>query len=134
MQIGPKIDELGGCARIAYLTLSRFLDVANTSSMPHLIRNLILVVLFFYRTFYLVLKLRNLVKSIFYGKVQLYYTKALRRGVRSDAQLSCTENRFQKCSQSGKNGSKHPMLSISMGNNVISCKKTRKKHSKNQIR
>ena len=24
------------------------------------------------------------------------------RGVRSDAHLSCTENRFQKCSQSGK--------------------------------
>ena len=38
----------------------------------------------------------------------------VRRGVRSDAQLSCTETRFQKCSQSGKYGSKHPMLSISM--------------------
>ena len=47
----------------------------------------------------------------------------LRRGVRSDAQLSSTETRFQKCSQSGKNGSKHPMLSISMACNVISCKK-----------
>ena len=57
------------------------------------------------------------------------------RSVRSDAQLSCTsETRFQKCSQSGKNGSKHPMLSISMACNVISCKKNRKKHSKNQNR
>ena len=44
------------------------------------------------------------------------------RGVRSDAQFSCTDTRFQKCSQSGKNGSKHPMLSISMAYNVISCK------------
>ena len=42
----------------------------------------------------------------------------LRRGVRSGVQLSCTETRFQKCSQSGKNGSKHPMLSILMANNV----------------
>ena len=58
----------------------------------------------------------------------------LRRGVRSDAQLSSTETRFQKCSQSGKNGSKHPMLSISMAFNVISCKKSRKKHSKTQNR
>ena len=33
----------------------------------------------------------------------------LRRGVRFGVQLSCTETRFQKCSQSGKNGSKHPM-------------------------
>ena len=60
--------------------------------------------------------------------------EALRRGVRSDAQLSSTETQFQKCSQSGKNGSKHPMLSISMACNVISCKKNRKKHSKNQNR
>ena len=58
----------------------------------------------------------------------------IERGVRSDAQLSCTDTRFQKCSQSGKNGSKHPMLSISMAYNAISCKKNRKKHSKNQIR
>ena len=51
------------------------------------------------------------------------YIPRVLRGVRSDVQLSCTENRFQKCSQSGKNGSKHPMLSISMAYNVISCKK-----------
>ena len=57
----------------------------------------------------------------------------LRRGVRSDAQLSSTETRFQKCSQSGKNGSKHPMLSISMAYNVISCKKL-KETLKNQNR
>ena len=56
----------------------------------------------------------------------------IRRGIRSDAQLSCTETRFQKCSQSGKNASKHPMLTISIAHNVISCKKNRKKHSKNQ--
>ena len=37
-------------------------------------------------------------------------------------------------SASGKNGSKHPMLSISLAYNVISCKKNRKKHSKNQNR
>ena len=47
----------------------------------------------------------------------------IRRGVRSGAQLSCTETRFQKSSQSGKNGFKHPMLLISMAYNVNSCKK-----------
>merc|ERR1711899_546003 len=56
----------------------------------------------------------------------------IRRGVRSDAQLSSTETRFQKCSQSGKNGSKHPMLSISMAYNVISCKKVKKNRSLNR--
>ena len=51
------------------------------------------------------------------------------------SQLSCTETRFQKCSQSGKNGSKHPMLYISMAHNVISCKKSKKtlKKSKSPI-
>ena len=49
----------------------------------------------------------------------------IRRGVRSDAQLRSTETRFQKCSQSVKNGSKHPMLSISMAYNVTSCKKSK---------
>ena len=49
--------------------------------------------------------------------------RPLGRGVRSDAQLRSTDTWFQKCSQSGKNGSKHPMLSISMACNVISCKK-----------
>ena len=56
-----------------------------------------------------------------------------RRGVRSDAQLSSTETRFQKCSQSGKNGSKHPMLSISMAFNVISCKKVERNTQKLKI-
>ena len=53
----------------------------------------------------------------------------LRRGVRSGVQLSCTltETQFQKCSQGGKNGSKPPILSISMAYNVIS-------HSKNRNR
>ena len=53
MQIGPKIDDIGGCARIAYIAIygfSRFLDAANASSMPHLLRNLILTILLFYRT------------------------------------------------------------------------------------
>ena len=57
----------------------------------------------------------------------------IRRGVRSDAQLSSTETRFQKCSQSGKNGSKHPMLSISMAFNVISCKKVERNTQKLKI-
>ena len=55
------------------------------------------------------------------------------RGVRSDAQLSSTETRFQKCSQSGKTGSKHPMLSISMAFNVISCKKIERNTQKLKI-
>ena len=57
------------------------------------------------------------------------------RSVRSDAQLSCTDTWFQKCSQSRKNGSKHPMLSISMACNVISCKKSEEtlKKSKSPI-
>ena len=49
----------------------------------------------------------------------------LRRGDRSDVRLSCTETRFQKYTQSGKSGPKHPMLSISLAFNVISCKKSK---------
>ena len=60
-------------------------------------------------------------------------TNRLRRGVRSDAQLSSTDTRFQKCSQSGKNGSKHPMLSISMAYNMISCKKVERNTQKLKI-
>ena len=56
-----------------------------------------------------------------------------RRSVRSDVQLSCTETRFQKCSQSGKNGSKHPMFSISMAYNVILCKKVERNTQKLKI-
>ena len=41
---------------------------------------------------------------------------------------------FQSGPKSDKNGSKHPMLSISMAYNVISCKKNQPKHSKNQNR
>ena len=55
------------------------------------------------------------------------------RSVGSDAQLSCTETRFQKCSKSGKNGSKHPMLSISMAYNVIGCKKIERNSQKIKI-
>ena len=50
--------------------------------------------------------------------------KNIWRGVRSGVQLSCTETRFQKCCQSGKNGSKHLMFSISLACNMISCKKS----------
>ena len=57
---------------------------------------------------------------------------SVRRGVRSDAQLSSTETRFQKCSQSGKNGSKHPMLSTSMADNVISYTKIKRNTKKNK--
>ena len=59
---------------------------------------------------------------------------SLRRGVRSDAQLSSTETRFQKCSHSGKNGSKHPMLSTSMADNVISYTKIKRNTKKKQKR
>ena len=59
--------------------------------------------------------------------------QGLGRGVRSDAQLSSTETRFQKCYQSGKNGSNHPMLSISMAFNVISCKKVKRNTQKLKI-
>ena len=55
------------------------------------------------------------------------------RGVRSGVQLIYTETRFQKCSQSGKNSSKHPMLSISMAFNVISCKKVERNTQKLKI-
>ena len=65
--------------------------------------------------------------------VQAVFLDPIRRGVRSDAQLSSTETRFQKCSQSGKNGSKHPMLSISMAFNVISCKKVERNTQKLKI-
>ena len=54
MQFGPKIDEIWPCACIAYITIycfSRFLDVANTSSVPHMLRKMILLILLFYRTF-----------------------------------------------------------------------------------
>ena len=66
-------------------------------------------------------------------KVEKTKTNLVRRGVRSDAQLSSTETRFQKRSQSGKNGSKHPMFSISMAYNVISCKKIERDTQKIKI-
>ena len=64
---------------------------------------------------------------------QFIKSHLLRRGVRSDAQSSSTETRFQKCSQSGKNGSKHPILSISMAYSVISCKKIERNTQKIKI-
>ena len=57
--------------------------------------------------------------------VDIYGFACLGCGVRSDAQLSCTDTRFQKCSQSGKNGSKNPMLFISMAYNAIPYKKSK---------
>ena len=60
-EIGAKINEIWACACIVYITIyyfcrfmSRFLDIANASSTPHLPKNLILMILLFYRTFYLV--------------------------------------------------------------------------------
>ena len=53
MQFGPKIDEIWACACIAFIRIycfSRFLDVANASNVPHMLRNLILMILLFYRT------------------------------------------------------------------------------------
>ena len=64
MQIGPKLEEIGACACIVHITIycfleiSKFLDVANASSIPHL-------------------KLRNLLKWILYYKVQLFHTDPL---------------------------------------------------------
>ena len=56
-----KKDEIGGCALITYIYIVitiycffRFLDVTNASYMPHLIRNLILMIMFFTELFYLV--------------------------------------------------------------------------------
>ena len=55
------------------------------------------------------------------------------RGVISDVQLSCTETQFQKCSRSGKNGSRPPMLSISMAHSVISWEKIERNTQKIKI-
>ena len=49
-------------------------------------------------------------------------SKSLWRGVRSDAQLSCTETRFQSA--------KHPMLSVTMAYKAISCKKNQRERSR----
>ena len=61
----------------------------------------------------------NLIQESQYKHVEKGIEEYIRRGVRSGVQLSCTETRFRKCSQSDKNGSKHPILSLSMGYNVI---------------
>ena len=53
-----------------------------------------------------------------------------RRSVRSSLHISPKNLRISKGSWSGKNGSKHPKLSISMAENVISYKKKQKKLSK----
>ena len=81
MQIGPKINEIGACACVAFTTIyrcickkqyiyiffqiSRFLDVSNVSSMPHLPRNLIVVILLFYRTILSCLEAEKCVKFDF---------------------------------------------------------------------
>ena len=67
MQIGLKIDETGGCARIACITIqsfiffqiSRFLGIANAFSMHYLLRKLNLMILFFYRTILSCLEVRR---------------------------------------------------------------------------
>ena len=70
-------------------------------------------------------QIQILINIQFNNDVIFQMLKIIWRGVRSDARLSYTETRFQKCSQIGKNGSKFPMLSISMAHNVISCKKSK---------
>ena len=52
-----------------FLDISRFLDVANASGMPHLPRNLILMILLFYRTFLSCLEAENCVKFYFTMKI-----------------------------------------------------------------
>ena len=49
----------------------------------------------------------------------------VRRSVRSTLHFSPKNLQMSKCSQSGKNGSKHPMLFISTAYNVISYKKSK---------
>ena len=51
----------------------------------------------------------------------------VRRSIRSTLHFSPKNLRISKWYLSGKNGSKYPMFSISMANNVISYKKTHKK-------
>ena len=53
------------------------------------------------------------------------WSKSIRRSVRSTLHISPKNLRIQKWSQSGKNGSKHPMLSVSVADNVISYKKSK---------
>ena len=77
----PKNRRASGRAGIAYNTLnwfSRFLDVSIASSMPHLIKIWILIILrFFTGPFYLVYKLKNLLKLILYSKMPLFRTNVL---------------------------------------------------------
>ena len=67
MQVGLKIDEIEACTVYTYcvynnilffLDISRFLDVANTSSMPR-------VLVFFYRTILSCLEAEKCVKFNF---------------------------------------------------------------------
>ena len=50
--------------------------------------------------------------------------------VRSTLHFSLKNLRISKWSKSGKNGSKHPMLQISMADNVISYKKIQRNAQK----
>ena len=59
--------------------------------------------------------------------------QCLKQGVRSGIQLVFIETRFQKCSQNGKNGSKHNVIFI-YGLQCDFMQKIRKKHSNNQNR
>ena len=65
---------------------------------------------------------RSVLLLILHRNMKFIHFFFLWRGFRSGVQLSCTETRLQKCPQRGKNGSKHPMLSISVAYNLISCK------------
>ena len=75
----------------------------------------------------------NLIQESQYKHVEKGIEEYIRRGVRSGVQLSCTETRYQKWPQSGKNGSKHIMLSISITYNVISSKKIQRNTQKIKI-
>ena len=75
-----------------------------------------------------------IIKLFFGQRICAFYEDEVRRGVRSDAQLSCTETRFQKCSQSGKNDSKQPNVIIIYSLLGDFMQNNRKKHSKHQNR
>ena len=75
----------------------------------------------------------NLIQESQYKHVEKGIEENIRRVVRSGVQLSCTETRFQKCSQRFKDSFKHSMLSLSMAYNAISCKKNQRHPKKIKI-
>ena len=102
-----------------FVILSDFLP-SSSFSLNHMIIDIIIIYLSF-----IIVIFTNIITS----------TKKKHCDAVSDLMhnLSCKETRFQKCYQSGKNGSNHPMLSISMAFNVISCKKVERNTQKLKI-